>query len=59
MRNSESVLMTWAFVATAGMFISVGGMHKLDLWGPSAACSLVLASHVLAFFTACWVADRD
>lgn len=59
MRKLENVVMVWCLVATVGMFIAVGGMHKLDLWGPSCAINLILAAHVVAMLAAVYVAKRD
>ena len=59
MRKLENVIMVWCLVAVTGMLLAVGGMHKLDLWGPDTAISLILTAHVIAMLSASWIAERD
>ena len=46
MRKLENVLLAWSSVTVFGMFIAVGGMHKLNLWDAQMAIYLVLVSIV-------------
>ena len=50
MRKLESVLLAWSSVTVFGMFIAVGGMHKLNLWDAQMAIYLVLVSIVAGMF---------
>lgn len=59
MRKFENATITWCVVSAVGMFIAVGGMHKLGLWGPTCAINLILVAHIAAMFAAVYVANRD
>lgn len=59
MRKFENATITWCVVSAVGMFIAVGGMHKLGLWGPNAAINIILLSHMVAAIAAVHVGTRD